>query len=113
MNHIIMNYIFELIPLPILKQLLRTGNATTCLSSIPGPPSLSLFKGQELVDVVGFLGLPTYLELGFCILTYDDRLHIGMTSNTASVSKEEMKKLAESIIKQIDVMHQEVCLVKL
>nr|CAI5846867.1 unnamed protein product [Callosobruchus analis] len=113
MNHIIMNYIFELIPLPLLRRLLRISNATACLSSIPGPPKLSFFKGQELEEVVGFLGLPTYLELGFCILTYDDRLHIGITANNGSVSKEQMKNLAESIIEQIDAMYEEVCVTKL
>ncbi|CAH1968251.1 unnamed protein product [Acanthoscelides obtectus] len=109
MNYIIFNYIFEQIPLPILRRILSVNRTTACLSSIPGPQKLTFFGGLELVDVVGFLGLPSYLEIGFCVLTYDDRLHIGITCTKGSHSKAGLKKITESIFKYIDEMYREVC----
>ncbi|VEN40300.1 unnamed protein product [Callosobruchus maculatus] len=95
-------------PSPITKFCLdQEVSATFSLSNIPGFPDTPSF-GQETKDFYFFTPNLQRIGVGFCVLTYQDKLRIGLVVDKVLVpQKEAVQDLVDNVIKELRLMYEE------
>nr|CAI5825940.1 unnamed protein product [Callosobruchus analis] len=95
-------------PNPLIKFCLRQDIAATfMLSNIPGFPDTPSF-GQETKDFYFFTPNLQNIGVGFSILTYQDKLRIGLTVDKALVPQKGVaQSMVDSVVKELRLMYEE------
>ena len=110
-NHWIMTIVSAIFPEWVLRKIMQSNHATLAMSNLPGPNFTIKIKGYELENV-GFL-IPTVglTAVGITVLSYNNKLHFGITSDEAAIDNEDdlgeilqgMKREIETMVKSVNM----------
>ncbi|KAF2886395.1 hypothetical protein ILUMI_19778, partial [Ignelater luminosus] len=108
-NHFFMQVICAVLPQYFIKLILSTMHCTTIASILSAPPKMMLCNQQLVItDIIAWIAHvhPTGTSIG--IITYDDRLHVGVNVDEAFISdRADVQAIADNIYKYLDVLERE------
>ncbi|XP_049818847.1 uncharacterized protein LOC109599171 [Aethina tumida] len=109
MNYWLLTVACPVLPVPFLKLLVDVNKCTMGVSNLPGCCKISIFNGYNLKDIVFWVPHRGKTGLGFSILTYDNRLQLGLIVDKALIpTKEDAQTVLNGISKYIASLNQEV-----
>ncbi|XP_019870677.2 uncharacterized protein LOC109599170 isoform X2 [Aethina tumida] len=108
-NYWVLTVLCPVLPIPFLKLLVDVNKCTMGVSNLPGCCKISIFNGCNLKDIVFWVPHRGKTGLGFSILTYDNRLQLGLNVDKALMpTKEDAQTVLNGISKYIVSLNQEV-----
>lgn len=104
-NYWMMSTVSAVFPDWVLRVLMYSRHCTIAVSNLPGPNFTIKIDGHELENVGFFLPNIGLTACGVTILSYDDKLHLGiMSDDTAISSDEELGDILDGMVKEINLM---------
>lgn len=108
-NHWIMTIVTAIFPEWVLRVIMQSNHATVAMSNLPGPNFTIKIKGYELENV-GFL-IPTVglTAVGITVLSYNNKLHLGITSDEAAIDNEDdLGEILQGMKREIEIMAKSI-----
>ncbi|XP_017774568.1 PREDICTED: uncharacterized protein LOC108561232 [Nicrophorus vespilloides] len=96
-------YFFRVFPIPLLRFVFGRFKLTSGVSCVPGGPKLELFNGDTIENQFFLINHLDQVCLSLSILTYDDRLQLGIIGS----KDEQLNQVLNGIFHAIDQLYVE------
>ncbi|GJQ66872.1 hypothetical protein Trydic_g7895 [Trypoxylus dichotomus] len=102
-------YCSSFLPIPLARVMLKLViKSTVSLSNLPGTRAIKI-NGQLVRDIVFWTPNVSLTGVGLTILTYDNRLQVGLVADKALIpSRENAEDIVQNIFKYLDLLEEEI-----
>lgn len=108
-NFWMMSTVSAIFPERILKVIMNSKHSTIAVSNLPGPNFAIKINGHEFESVGFFLPNIGQTACGITILSYNNKLHLGiMADETAIGSEEDLGEILKGMVREIKAMTESV-----
>lgn len=104
-NFWIMSLVSAIFPESILKVIMNSKHCSMAVSNLPGPNFAIKIDGHEFENVGFFLPNVGQTACGITVLSYNNKLHLGIMADDSAVQTEEdLGDILKGMVREIEVM---------
>ncbi|XP_054288425.1 uncharacterized protein LOC129004067 [Macrosteles quadrilineatus] len=106
-NYWLLRVVASLLPVWVLRPLLRSTHSTLVFSNLPGPTRLTKLAGHTLHDLVFWVPNRTTTGIGVTVLSYAGRLQLGLMADRALIAcQQDAQIILDGVATAIQQMDQ-------